>query len=67
MVNFLKNLSPTEIALILLILGVFFGRKFITSLGRMSGETVKEIKKVKKGIVETVDDKESDKKKEVAD
>ena len=48
MFEFIKNIGPTELIVILLILIVFFGGKAITGLARTSGETIKEVKKVKK-------------------
>lgn len=56
MLNFIKNISPTELVLILIILVVLFGGKVISKLGRTGGETVKEIKKVKKAFTDTVQD-----------
>lgn len=56
MIDFVKNISPTELGIIVLILLVFFGGKIITRLARTSGETVKEIKNVKKEFTKAVDD-----------
>lgn len=64
MLNFFKNLGPTEIAIIALILIVFFGAKIVTRLGRVGGETLKEVKKIKKSFTEAVEDNLSDKNKE---
>lgn len=64
MLNFFKNLSPTEIAIIALILIVFFGTKAIIGLGKVGGTTLKEIKKIKKNFTEVVEDNTSDKDKE---
>lgn len=61
-VNFFKNLSPTEIAIIVLILIVFFGTKLVTRLGRMGGETLKEMRKIKNNFVDTVEETISNKK-----
>ena len=67
MLNFLKNLSPTEIAIIALILIVFFGAKVVTRLGRVGGETLKEVKKIKKSFTEAVAGNDSSKnEKEVS-
>lgn len=48
MFDFIKNIGPTELIIILLILVVFFGGKAITRLARTSGETIKEVKRAKK-------------------
>ena len=60
MLDFIKNISPTEIVIIVLILVVFFGGKAIVGLARTSGETVKEIKKVKKEFIKAVGDDEGE-------
>lgn len=56
MLNFIKNISPIELAVIALILIVFFGPKIATRLGRTSGETLREAKKIKKSFTEAIDD-----------
>lgn len=61
MLNFFKNLSPTEIAIIALIAIVLFGAKLITGLARTGGATLKEIKKIKRNFSEAIED-DSDKK-----
>lgn len=63
MFDFLKNISSTEIIIIVLILIVLFGGKALVSLGRTSGETVKELKKVKKEFTSALNDDEEDKSK----
>ena len=64
MIEFIKNISPVEWVVILLILFILFGRKFVTGLGRASGETVKELKNVKKSFNDAVegDEKKDDQK-----
>ena len=64
MFDFIKNISSTELIIVLIILIVLFGAKVITGLGKTSGETVKEIKKIKKEFTKAIDidDKESSKK-----
>jgi len=64
MFDFIKNISPTEIAIIAVILIVIFGAKLIIGLGKTSGETVREIKKIKKEFTKAIDidDKEPGKK-----
>ncbi len=56
MFNIIKNISPTELIIIVLILVVLFGGKLITRMARMSGETVKEVKKVKQEFTKIVND-----------
>ena len=63
MFDFIKNISPTELIIIVLILLVFFGGKAITNLARTSGETVKEIKKIKKEFTDAIEDNDSNLKK----
>ena len=63
MFNFLKNISPTEIIIIGLIVVVLFGGKFATKLGKLGGESFKEIKNIKKNFNEAVDDDEPHKDK----
>lgn len=55
MFNFIKNIGPTEIIILIVILVLLFGAKVITRLGRASGETVKEIKKIKKEFTSAID------------
>lgn len=47
MPSFLNNIGPTELIILVIILIVFFGGRAITSLAKTSGETVKEIRKIK--------------------
>jgi len=56
MFNFVKNIGPTELIVIVLIVLVLFGGKIATKLGKASGETFKEIKKVKKSFTDAVGD-----------
>jgi len=56
MLNFLKNIGPTELIIIGVILVVFFGANRIAGLGKTGGETVKEVKKIKKELASTVDE-----------
>lgn len=62
MLNFLKNLSPVEIAIIVLILIVLFGAKVITGLAKISGSTFKEVKNIKKNFTEALEDDDTEKK-----
>lgn len=56
MFNFINNIGPTEIIVIALIIVIFFGGKIATKLGKASGETFREIKKVKKSFTDAVED-----------
>lgn len=56
MFDFIKNISPAELILIVLILVVLFGARAIVKLGKTSGETVKEVKKIKREFTKTLDD-----------
>lgn len=64
MIEFLKNISPIEWVVILLVLVILFGRGIVTRLGRASGETVKELKNVRKSFTDAVEgeDKKEEKK-----
>jgi Sec-independent protein translocase protein TatA len=62
MLNFIKNISSPELIVIVLILVMIFGRKTVIALGRTSGEVLKELKNIKKGITGSFEDKEVDKK-----
>jgi Sec-independent protein translocase protein TatA len=56
MFNFLKNIGPTELLVVALILIVFFGSKVVTGLGKTGGESLREIKRIKKTFTEAFDD-----------
>lgn len=56
MFDFIKNISSTELIIIVLILVVLFGAKVIIGLGKASGETVKEIKNIKKEFTNAIED-----------
>ena len=60
MFNFIKNLGPTELIIIVLILVVFFGSKKSAGLGKAGGETVKEMKKLKKEVTGAVEEVKKD-------
>ena len=59
MFSFLKNLSPTEIGAIALILIVFFGAGVVTKIGKLGGETLKEIRNIKKNFTGAVEGDDS--------
>lgn len=56
MFNFIKNIGPTEWIIIAVVVVLLFGGKIATKLGRASGETFREIKKVKKSFTDAVSD-----------
>ncbi len=62
MFDFIKNISSTELIIVVIILIVLFGPKLIKALGRTSGETVKEIKKVKKEFTKAIEIEDDDNK-----
>ncbi len=68
MLNFIQNISPIEVVAIALILIVLFGSKTVTNLGRLAGQTLKEIKNIGKNVDEALedDDKSKKNKKEVS-
>lgn len=55
MFDFIKNISSTELIIILIILIVLFGPRLIKALGRTSGETVKEVKQIKKEFTKAIE------------
>lgn len=59
MFDFIKNIGPTEIIVIAIILVLIFGAKMITGLARTSGQTVKEIKKIKKEFTNAINEDDS--------
>lgn len=59
MLDILKNISPTEIAIVALILIVFFGSRFVIGLGKTGGQTLKEIKNIKNTFTEAIEDKDT--------
>ncbi|HJZ06044.1 MAG: hypothetical protein A3B47_03595 [Candidatus Levybacteria bacterium RIFCSPLOWO2_01_FULL_39_24] len=55
MFNFIKNIGTTEIILIAIILLVIFGPRLIKMLGRTSGQTLKEVKNIKKEFTKAIE------------
>lgn len=66
MLDFIKNISSTELIIVGLILTVLFGSKVLTSLGKTSGETLREIKRIKTSFTEAIEDEPQKEKKEVS-
>jgi Sec-independent protein translocase protein TatA len=56
MLDFIKNISPLELGIIALLLILFFGSRIITNFAKTTGETVKEVKKIKKELTDSLDD-----------
>jgi len=61
MFDFIKNISSTELIILVLILVILFGAKAMVGLGRTSGEAVKGLKKVKREFTEALEDDGNDK------
>lgn len=58
MLNFINNIGPSEIIILLIVVFVLFGAKAMTRFARTSGETVKEMKKVKQTFTQALEDEE---------
>ena len=56
MIQFFKNIGPTELIIIGIVLVVLFGGKRLSSFARGFGESGRELKKVKKEMNEAYDD-----------
>lgn len=54
MLNLLKNVSPTELIFVVVLLTLLFGAKTVTRLGKIFGETVKEGRKVKNEFMRAI-------------
>ena len=50
MFNFLKNIGPTELIIIAIIVFLLFGSKVLVNLSRKLGASVKEVKQVKQEL-----------------
>ena len=61
MFNFLKNISPTELIILASIVIVLFGSKAFISLGKTGGESFKEIKNIKKNLLDSFKDEPDNK------
>lgn len=61
MFNFLQNISPKELLVLVVIVVlviIFFGKRAVVGLGKSSGETFKEMKKIKKNFTDATKDDE---------
>ena len=56
MFDLLKNIGSTELIIILLILVIIFGANTISDMAKRGGETLKEVKKIKKDIIDATKD-----------
>lgn len=56
MLDFVKNIGTTEIIVLVLILLVLFGARAVVGLGKASGETVRELKGIKKEFTKALQD-----------
>ena len=52
--DFVKNISPVELGIVVFILVFIFGSKRIAALGKTGGETVKELKNIKKEFTDAI-------------
>ncbi len=60
MFDFLKNMSQKEIIFIaVLLLVFFFGAKIVKMFAKTSGETVKDVRKIKDTFVEALEGTDS--------
>lgn len=56
MFDLIKNVGSTEIIIILLVLVILFGANTISDMAKKGGETLKEVKKIKKDIIDATKD-----------
>lgn len=56
MLDFIKNISPTELLIIAAILFIFFGSRVVINMAKGAGETLKEVKKIKRSFNEALED-----------
>jgi len=61
MLGFLKNIGPTELIVLFAIIVFFFGGKIAMRIGKASGESVKEIKKIKDEVLGSEETKSKEK------
>lgn len=59
MFNFLKNISPPELIILVLILVILFGARTAVAVGQTSGKVVREIKRIKREFTAGDDNKSS--------
>lgn len=56
MLDLVKNIGSTELIIILLVLVILFGANTISDMAKKGGETFKEVKKIKKNILDAAKD-----------
>ena len=56
MLDFLKNVSPIEIGVVVFVLFLLFGRKVVVGIARSAGETLSELRNIKTNMSEVVDE-----------
>ena len=56
MFELFKNVGSTELLVVLLILVIIFGASTISDMAKKGGETLKEVKKIKKDLLEATKD-----------
>lgn len=60
MLDFVKNIGPAEVIIILFVLVLIFGANNISNVAKKGGETLKEVKKIKKDIAEVAKEAKED-------
>lgn len=60
MFDFLKNIGPVELIIVVLVVGGMFGSQKIKKLAEGLGKSAKELKKVKSDVVEAIGGVKSD-------
>jgi len=66
MFGFLNNIGPTEWIVVALLFILFFGSKIVAKLGKTSGETLKEIRNIKKTFTDAIEDDKPVKEREAS-
>ena len=60
--KFINNLGTVEIIVLIAIIFLIFGPKILKKLGKTGGETLKEVKNIKKTFKDALEDDDDDKK-----
>jgi Sec-independent protein translocase protein TatA len=56
MLDFIKNVSPTELTIVGLILVMLFGSRIVVNMAKSAGETMKELRKIKTTMGESLEE-----------
>lgn len=64
MLGFLRNIGPTELIVLFALIVFFFGSKIAMKIGKSGGETLREMKKLKKEVVDEGNSGKSNQKEE---